>query len=60
MFLWSYRGVVASLVAFVFFASLFIWPDSHFAQTFRWADRWLLPGLIIGVAVWAYLRAGDP
>lgn len=58
MFLWSYRAVVAFLVAFIFFASLLIWPNSQLAQTFRWADRWILPPLVVGFAVWAYARAG--
>ncbi|MGN6393857.1 MAG: hypothetical protein ACTHM9_16640 [Gemmatimonadales bacterium] len=49
---------MAFLVAFIFFASLLIWPNSQLAQTFRWADRWILPPLVVGFAVWAYARTG--
>ena len=41
MFFWSFRGVIAFLVCFVFFASLFVWPDSRVAHAFHWRRRGL-------------------
>lgn len=59
MFLWSYRGVIAVLGFFGFFASLFIWPDSRVAHWYHWAEPKVGPILVLGLAIWAFCRAGE-
>ena len=59
MFFWSFRGVIAFLVCFIFFASLFVWPDSRVAHAFHWAEPRVIPALFIALAIWAFMRAGD-
>jgi ABC-type nickel/cobalt efflux system permease component RcnA len=59
VFLWSYRGVIAVLGLFVFFASLFIWPDALVAHWYNWAEPRVAPVLVLGIAIWAFWRAGE-
>lgn len=59
MFFWSYRGVILVLGLFGFFASLFIWPDSRVAHWYHWAEPRVGPILVLGLAIWAFGRAGE-